>query len=70
MMDLVVINFPPTYGMILSRKWVAGLGGYLMMDLLYLGVPNSDSALIRINREPYYEKHLEIVEEGIKNTWR
>ena len=40
-----------------------------MMDLSYLCVPNSDDALIRINREPYYEKHLETFEEGIKNTY-
>ena len=49
MMDVVVIDFPLAYGMLLSRKWAAGLGGYLMMDLSYLCVPNSDGALIRIN---------------------
>ena len=36
MMDVVVIDLPPTYGMLLSRKWAAGLGGYLLMDLSYL----------------------------------
>ena len=69
MMDVVVIDLPPAYGMLLSRKWAAGLGGYLMMDLSYLCVPNSDGALIRINKEPCYEKHLETFEEGIKNTY-
>ena len=39
------------------------------MDLLYLCVPNSDGALIMINREPCYEKHLETFEEGIKNAY-
>ena len=39
------------------------------MDLSYLCVPNSDGALIRINREPCYKKHLETFEEGIKNTY-
>ena len=39
------------------------------MDLSYLCVPNFDGALIRINREPCYEKHLETFEEGIKNTY-
>ena len=33
MMDVVVIDLPPVYGMLLSRKRAAGLGGYLMMDL-------------------------------------
>ena len=69
MMDVVVIDLPPAYGMILSRKWAAGLGGNLMMDLSYLCVPNSDGALIRINRETCYEKHLETFEEGIKKTY-
>ena len=40
-----------------------------MMDLSYICVPNSDGALIRINREPCYDKHLETFEEGIKNTY-
>ena len=40
-----------------------------MMDLSYICVPNSDGALIRIKREPCYEKHLETFEEGIKNTY-
>ena len=39
------------------------------MDLSYLCVANSDGALIRINREPCYEKHLETFEEGLKNTY-
>ena len=69
MMDVVVIDLPPAYGMLLSRKWAAGLGGYLMMDLSYLCVPNSNGTLIRINRELCYEKHLETFEEGIKNTY-
>ena len=69
MMDVVVIDLPPAYGMLLSRKWVASLDGYLMMNLSYLCVPNSNGALIRVNREPCYEKHLETFEEGIKNTY-
>ena len=33
MMDVVVIDLPPVYGILIFRKWVVGLGGYLMMDL-------------------------------------
>ena len=40
-----------------------------MMDLSYICVPNCYGALIRINREPCYDKHLETFEEGIKNTY-
>ena len=28
MMDVVVIDLPPAYGMLLSKKWAVGLGGY------------------------------------------
>ena len=52
MMDVVVIDLPPVYGMLLSRKWVVGLGGYLMMDLSYPCIPNSDGNLVRVCREP------------------
>ena len=63
MMDVVVIDLSPTYGMLLSRKWVAGLGGYLMMDLSYLCVPNSDGALIR---NPAMRNIWRLLKKGLK----
>ena len=59
MMDVVVIDLPPVYGMLLSRKWDASLGGYLMMDLSYACIPNSNGNLIRICREPFIDGYLE-----------
>ena len=45
MMDVVVISLPPMYGMLVCRKWVVGLGGYLMMDLSYACIPNFDKSV-------------------------
>ena len=35
LMDVVVANIPPKYGMLLSRSWAAKLQGYLQLDLSY-----------------------------------
>jgi hypothetical protein len=34
-MDIVVADFPPKFGMLLSRSWIKKLGGTLLMDLTY-----------------------------------
>jgi hypothetical protein len=34
-MDIVVANIPPKFGMILSRTWAKKVGGLLQMDLTY-----------------------------------
>ena len=38
-MDVVVANVPPKFGMLLSRSWVAKLKGTLHMDLSYAMIP-------------------------------
>jgi hypothetical protein len=32
-MDIVVVDFPPKFGMLLSRSWIKRLGGTLQMEL-------------------------------------
>jgi hypothetical protein len=34
-MDIVVADVPPKFGMLLSRSWIKKLGGTLQMDLTY-----------------------------------
>jgi len=34
-MDIMVDDFPPKFGMLLSRSWIKRLGGTLQMDLTY-----------------------------------
>jgi hypothetical protein len=38
-MDIVVINVPDAWGMLLSRKIAADLGGNIQMDLTYATIP-------------------------------
>ena len=39
LMDVVVVDIPPRFGMLLSRSWVAKLKGTLQLDLSYAMVP-------------------------------
>ena len=39
MMDVVVVDVPVCYGMLLSRSWGARLGGTLQLDMLYATIP-------------------------------
>jgi hypothetical protein len=38
-MDIVVLDVPPKFGMLLSRSWIKGIGGTLHMDLTYATIP-------------------------------
>ena len=38
-MDIVVANIPPKFGLLLSRSWSKRLGGTLQMDLTYATIP-------------------------------
>jgi hypothetical protein len=55
-MDVVVTDIPPKFGMLLSRSWVAKLKGTLQMDMSYATIPifGHDRCLYR---EVYTEIH-------------
>jgi hypothetical protein len=38
-MDIVVVDVPPKFDMLLSRYWIKRLGGTLQMDLTYASIP-------------------------------
>ena len=38
-MDVVVVDIPPKFGMLLSRSWVAKLKDSLQMDMSYTTIP-------------------------------
>ena len=38
-MDIVVVDIPPKYGMLLSCSWGAKLRGTLQMDMTYATIP-------------------------------
>jgi len=51
MMDIVVENVPPKFGMLLSRGWIKRLGGTLQNDLSYATVPVFGGESRRLYRE-------------------
>ena len=50
-MDIVVANVPPKFGMLLSRGWIKRLGGTLQNDLSYATVPIFGRESRRLYRE-------------------
>jgi hypothetical protein len=50
-MDVVVVDVPAKYGMLLSRSWGAKLGGSLQLDMTYAMIPIFDGNFSRLYRE-------------------
>jgi hypothetical protein len=51
LMDVVVVDIPPKYGMLLSRSWGAKLGGSLQLDMTYATIPIFGGQFTRLYRE-------------------
>jgi hypothetical protein len=50
-MDIVVVDVPSKFGMLLSRSWIKKLGGTLQMDLTYATIPVFGGEHRRLYRE-------------------
>jgi hypothetical protein len=50
-MDIMVADVPPKFGMLLSRSWIKRLGGTLQMDLTYATIPVFGGEHRRLYRE-------------------
>ena len=50
-MSVLVVDIPARYGMLLSRKWSASMGGSMQCDLSYATF-QIDNKLIKIVRDP------------------
>jgi hypothetical protein len=58
-MDIVVIDVPDAWGIFLSRKTAADLGGNLQMDLTYATIPTPNGSMFRLNRKLERKYHVE-----------
>jgi hypothetical protein len=58
-MDVIVIDVPDAWGMLLSRKWDATLGGSLQMDLSYATIPIGDGSYVTLYNHPVTRNHVE-----------
>jgi len=56
MMDVVVADIPARFGMLLSRSWVAKLGGFLMLDFTYAIILIFNGEERRLYRETRFLK--------------
>ena len=63
MMDIVVTNIPPKFGLLLSQSWSKRLGGTLQMDLTYATIPMFGGETKRL----YKENHLAYIISNEKN---
>jgi len=50
-MDIVVADVPPKFGMLLRRSWIKRFGGNLKMDLSYATIPVFGGEHKRLYRE-------------------
>jgi hypothetical protein len=50
-MNIVVVDVPQNFGMLLSRSWIKKLGGTFQMDLTYATIPVFGGEHRRIYRE-------------------
>jgi hypothetical protein len=65
-MDIVVADVPDMWGMLLSRKFVAMLGGTLEMDLTYINVPMNDGTISRLPNVPMTRIQVREISDHIK----
>ena len=65
-MSVLVVDIPPQYDMLLSRKWSAAMGGSLQCDLSFATF-NIEGNLIKVNREP---KSVYIIEEDVEDNMK
>ena len=65
-MDIVVADVPPKYGMLLSRSWGAKLQGTMQMDMTYATIP-----IFNQTRRLYRESHMQYMvtnQERLQNS--
>jgi hypothetical protein len=51
LMDVVIVDIPPKYGLLLSRSWGAKLGGSLQLDMTYATILVFGGQFTRLYRE-------------------
>jgi hypothetical protein len=59
LMDVVVIDVPYAWGMLLSWKRAGSLGGSLQMNLSYATIPTCNNTFVRLHREQEKRYHVE-----------
>jgi ribonuclease HI len=48
---IIVVDLPPTYGVVLGRDWCSMIGGYIMNDGSCMMLPQKNGTMVRVPRE-------------------
>jgi hypothetical protein len=67
-MDIVVMDVPDVWGMLLSRKFAAMLGGTLEMDLTYINVPIKDGTIECLPNMPMAKVHVQEIDNDVETS--
>lgn len=62
-MSVLLVDIPPQYGMLISRKWSVAMGGSLQCDLSFSTFHIGEKD-IKFNREPRF---IHMIEDNIDN---
>jgi hypothetical protein len=53
---IIVVDMPPTYGIVLGKYWYSLIEGYIMNDGSCMMFPHNDGKMVRVPRE--FRKHV------------
>jgi hypothetical protein len=65
--DIVVVDVPDVWGMLLSRKFASMLGGALEMDLTYVNVALKNGTIGCLLNVPMTKTHVQDTSDPIKD---
>jgi hypothetical protein len=65
--DIMIVDVPDVWGMLLSRKFASMLGGTLEMDLSFIEFPLKNETIGRLLNEPVTETHVQEVSPSVKS---
>jgi ribonuclease HI len=68
--NIIVVDLPPAYGVVLGRDWTSMIGGYIMNDGSCMMLPGKEGVMIKVPREPrkpfsFKKKDNELMEDYI-----
>ena len=69
-MNVLVLDIPDAWGMLLSREWAAKLGGSIQMDLSYATIPIGENASYKLANEKPVTEHVETPEHLFEESMR
>jgi hypothetical protein len=67
-MDIVLVDVPDVWGMLLSRNLATRLGGALEMDLTYINVTMKNGTIERLPNMPMAKVHVQEIDNDVETS--